>query len=156
MTKDISLPFSNNVKAKYVRPKGDLAHENFELCKYAADFLVPDGTPVLAVKPGTVLILKDDSDIWGLDIKIANEVNYVAINHEDGTYCEYLHLGKGTVTVKVGEKVEIGQEIGKIGYSGCMLEPHLHLNAFIITPDHRPISINPDWLVKIVEYYSEE
>jgi murein DD-endopeptidase MepM/ murein hydrolase activator NlpD len=51
--------------------------------------------------------------------------NKVAIKHSDGTSSWYLHLSKRGV--RVGQTVRAGQVIGKIGSTGRVTGPHLHL-----------------------------
>ncbi len=134
------LPFQATVEKRIVQPTGEYAHENFSESRYAIDFLLDVGTPILASRGGTVFRTKSDSDRHGLDIKLANEVNYVAVNHDDGTFAEYLHLGKDQVEVEEGQKVQAGDLLGYSGLSGCMSAPHLHFNVFKIV-DGKAVSI---------------
>ena len=92
MQPEYRLPFPETVEKKIVRPTGEYAHENFPESRYAIDFLLDIDTPILAARGGRVIRIKSDSDKHGLDAKLANEANYVAINHGDGTYAEYIHL----------------------------------------------------------------
>lgn len=56
--------------------------------------------------------------------------NYVALTCETSDAVVYLaHMQKGSVTVEVGELVEVGQKIGMVGNSGNTTEPHLHIHA---------------------------
>ena len=48
----------------------------------------------------------------------------------------YLHLDPGTLTVKEGDKVTVGETIGKLGNSGISTGAHLHFQ----------ISINADYI----------
>lgn len=125
-------PLAKNIEIKTAKPTGEYAHENFPEIKYAVDFLAEIGTPVLATRDGIVWKIKSDSDKWGLDKDLSQEVNFVAIDHGDGTYAEYLHLGKDKVVVERGQKVKVGDLLGYTGLSGCMDEPHLHFNVFKI------------------------
>ena len=52
--------------------------------------------------------------------------NRVAIHHGDGWVTTYAHLMKGTLAVKVGERVARGQKLGLIGLSGNSDFPHVH------------------------------
>ncbi len=54
--------------------------------------------------------------------------NHVIIKHEEGEYGFYAHLIKGSIPLKVGDKVKTGQFIGKCGFSGSTTEPHLHFH----------------------------
>lgn len=118
----------DGTKYKIAKPTGEYAHENFPEIAHAVDFLVDVGTEVIAVKGGKVIDVKSDSDKYGLDKRFAGEANVVTVDHGDGTYAEYVHLGKDKVTVKEGDRIEEGALLGYSGLSGCMSEPHLHLN----------------------------
>ncbi len=53
--------------------------------------------------------------------------NYVLLEISKSKYALLAHLVKGSIMVKPGESVEIGQEIGKLGHSGNSTMPHLHM-----------------------------
>ncbi len=52
--------------------------------------------------------------------------NFVLIDHGDGEYSLLLHMQLGSVLVKKGDRVAMGQSIGRIGFSGDAIFPHLH------------------------------
>ncbi|MFQ5752838.1 MAG: M23 family metallopeptidase, partial [bacterium] len=52
--------------------------------------------------------------------------NTVAIKHDDGTFAQYIHFRKNSLTVEVGETVEAGQVLGLAGSSGNSTGAHLH------------------------------
>jgi hypothetical protein len=52
--------------------------------------------------------------------------NYVLIDHGNGEFSLAAHLRHGSVTVKAGQTVKVGQVIGRVGNSGSSLGPHLH------------------------------
>ena len=52
--------------------------------------------------------------------------NKVTLRHVDGQQTEYLHLKKGSVLVSVGDWVECGAELARVGSSGNSSAPHLH------------------------------
>ncbi len=132
MQLEYSLPFSETVEKRIVGSTGEYAHANFPESRYAIDFLLGVGTPILAARGGRVIRIKSDSDNYGLDVKLANEANYVVIDHGDGTYSEYIHLEKARVEVREGQDVKTGELLGYSGLSGCMSRPHLHFNTFKI------------------------
>lgn len=138
------LPLSENIKRETSQPTGVYAHENYPESKYAIDFLVPINTPVLAAKDGVVWKIKSDSDEYGLDPKFAEKVNFVALNHGDETFSEYVHLAKNGVIVEIGQEVKTGDVIAYTGLSGCMDLPHLHFNVFK-REDGKGISITFDF-----------
>jgi murein DD-endopeptidase MepM/ murein hydrolase activator NlpD len=79
------------------------------------DFVAPTGTPVKAAGPGVV-----HSAGWA-----GAYGNQVVIRHDDGMYSQYAHLAKAP-TVKPGQKVNGGQQIGVSGATGNVTGPHLH------------------------------
>jgi len=81
------------------------------------DYAVPVGTSVKAVADGVVF---DDSP--GADFGV-----YVQIDHGNGYQTLYGHLQSRSV--KIGDKVVTGQEIGKSGQSGNVTGPHLHFEV---------------------------
>jgi hypothetical protein len=52
--------------------------------------------------------------------------NCVIIDHGKSEYSVLMHLQPGSVTVKAGERVAVGQVVGKLGNSGDSFGPHLH------------------------------
>lgn len=79
------------------------------------DFRVPAGTPVSAVNSGHVILARS----------LFFEGNCVVIDHGQGLLTLYLHLSK--FSVKEGDDVKKGQEIGLSGGTGRATGPHLHL-----------------------------
>ena len=73
--------------------------------------------------------------------KLALEyTNLVCVDHEDGTFAEYLHLAS-EIPVQVGEEVEQGKTLlGYTGWSGVMDKHHLHFNVFRVE-DGQALSI---------------
>jgi murein DD-endopeptidase MepM/ murein hydrolase activator NlpD len=79
------------------------------------DFRVSSGTPVAAVNRGRVILARP----------LFFEGNCVVIDHGQGLLTLYLHLSK--FSVKEGDEVSKGQEIGLSGGTGRATGPHLHL-----------------------------
>jgi hypothetical protein len=65
--------------------------------------------------------------------------NHVVVAFGGGHYAFYAHLQPGTVQVKVGEKVRVGQVLGLLGNSGNSNAPHLH---FHVMDSPRPLASN--------------
>ena len=90
------------------------------------------GEAVLAPISGYVVGLRDDLEdnfIGNVD-RVNNWGNYIIIKSLDGSfYVEISHLMKHSITVKVGDYVEMGQIIGKCGNSGYSPEPHIHIQV---------------------------
>jgi hypothetical protein len=55
--------------------------------------------------------------------------NYVVVDHGDGECSVLAHLREGSVSVRAGERVERGQQVGRCGNSGNSTEPHLHYHV---------------------------
>lgn len=54
---------------------------------------------------------------------------YVQIDHGNGNYTRYLHMKKGSRTVKAGDKVVKGQVLGFMGATGNVTGAHLHFDV---------------------------
>lgn len=81
----------------------------------------------IAVADGEVVAVQDFVDGFS-DTYTAG--NYVRIKHESGVYSRYLHLVKGSVKVKVGQKVKAGTTLGMEGNTGYSYGTHLHFDVF--------------------------
>jgi murein DD-endopeptidase MepM/ murein hydrolase activator NlpD len=79
------------------------------------DFRVPSGTPVDAMNQGTVLLARP----------LYFEGNCVVLDHGQGLLTIYMHLSK--FTVKEGDHVKRGQQVGLSGGTGRATGPHLHV-----------------------------
>ncbi|MER5885996.1 M23 family metallopeptidase [Streptomyces sp. NPDC001941] len=81
------------------------------------DFAAPTGTPVKAVHGATV-----KSAGW------SGAYGYrIVLELEDGTELWYCHLS--SMTVGAGEQVGTGETIGRVGATGNVTGPHLHLEV---------------------------
>ena len=72
------------------------------------------GEPVAATATGKITIARRQGG-YG---------NMVEINHGNGLATRFAHLSQ--ISVKVGELVDIGDTVGKIGSTGLSTGPHLH------------------------------
>jgi hypothetical protein len=52
--------------------------------------------------------------------------NFVLLDHQDGEFSLLVHMKPGSVAVKPGDHVHPGQLLGRIGFSGDSIFPHLH------------------------------
>ena len=94
--------------------------------RYAFDFRMPIGTPVIAARAGIVHDVRDDRpDGSG----VVGDENFVILDHGDGEYSRYIHLTPGGALVTEGERVRAGDTIALSGYSGRSLFPHLHFDV---------------------------
>lgn len=86
------------------------------------------GKNVIAPADGEVVEVEDgidDNPIGEINIG-KNWGNTVIIKHAAGLYSKLSHLKKGSIAVKVGDKVRFGAKIGEVGNSGRSAYPHLH------------------------------
>ena len=93
---------------------------------FAYDFLMPVGSPIAAVRAGTVVFVREQNT--DIDKGLENG-NAVVIEHEDGTYAGYGHLTHNGALVETGQEVAQGQVIGLSGNSGESVIPHLHFQV---------------------------
>jgi peptidase M23-like protein len=100
------------------------------------------GVKVLAAAPGVVWRIRDgieDINVRQVGAEVVDEYglgNVVVIDHGNGWRSFYGHMRKGSLTVKEGDHVEAGQQVGLIGLSGLTEFPHVH---FMIMHDKIPI-----------------
>lgn len=112
------------------------------------------GAPVLAVAPGEVTLVINDS-VEDLSFRVPREGesreefqarisqhygqdvaddalrgvagNIVVVRQDDGNYMSYGHLAESSVLVEVGERVETGQPLAAVGGTGEGGVVHLHI-----------------------------
>ena len=90
--------------------------------RYAMDIAMPEGTPIVASRGGMVVKIENEQSGRGNN----PAGNFVRILHDDGTMGVYLHLMKGSVAVREGQRVETGTRIARSGNTGNSTGPHLH------------------------------
>lgn len=105
---------------------GKLTSHNNRENRYAVDFAMPRGTPVVAARAGIVIDATLRYEEGGYDIRFLDQANTVVIVHDDGTVAEYAHLSGGRAVVKLGQRVVAGDHIGYSGNTGYTSGPHLH------------------------------
>jgi hypothetical protein len=97
--------------------------------------LMRHGVPVVAAAPGVVRAVRDQMDDVSVKeigrdaIKGREAGNGVVISHGEGWETQYSHLRKGSVKVKRGDHVQVGQVLGLVGLSGNTEFPHLHFSV---------------------------
>jgi hypothetical protein len=97
--------------------------------------------PIYSVAAGKVVGMADglpDNVPHSGKNAIAIDANNAAGNHlvveiAPGRYVLYAHMRPGTVQVKVGDTVKVGDILGQVGNTGNSTEPHLHMHI-----DDRP------------------
>jgi len=152
---DLRLPFTGHW---YVTWGGRTPEDNYHAIdkgqRFAYDFLIAHDDsshrgkgaapedyycwdqPILAAAPGTVVRVVDglpDNPIGTMDAKNPGG-NHVVMDLGQSEYAFFAHMRKGSITVREGQSVAVGQEIGRCGNSGNSSEPHLHFHLQT-TPD---------------------
>ncbi|MCA9635511.1 MAG: M23 family metallopeptidase [Myxococcales bacterium] len=87
------------------------------------------GKPITAPAPGVVVVARDGVPENRPGEKGKGGGNGVVIDHGFGEYTSLWHMIPGTVQVKVGDQVELGQHLGDVGNSGHSSGPHIHFHA---------------------------
>lgn len=115
------------------------------------------GREVVAPADGTVVRAADDRpDLVAIGQLPAPETfladltlalgNYVVIAHAGGVWSVLAHLQQGSVQVQVGQALEAGQIVGRLGNSGNSSGPHLHFHCMdgpdLLTASPLPIALD--------------
>lgn len=90
--------------------------------RYAMDIAMPEGTPIIAARPGVVVKVENLQSGRGTQ----PSGNFVRILHSDGTMGVYLHLMRSSVVVREGQQVAYGTLLARSGNTGRSTAPHLH------------------------------
>lgn len=93
---------------------------------------------------GTVVAAKDSEKDIPAETEdfIFSEGNHVYLKvKKTGTYILLNHLKQDSVEVEVGDKVNVGQKLGRIGNSGSTSEPHLHIHHQRQNPNEVPYPV---------------
>ncbi len=83
------------------------------------DVVAPTGRPVKAMLGGVVTVASEDMYYTG---------GTVMIDHGHGLHSIYAHLSE--LSVDVGQRLRSGEELGKVGATGRVTGPHLHLGLY--------------------------
>lgn len=104
---------------------GGASHQDIENY-YAIDVTVPQGTAVFAARPGIVMATEGRFTQSGWNKALLGKANFVRVLHSDGSMASYAHLQANSITVRPGDQVVAGSQIGRVGATGYTTGPHLH------------------------------
>jgi murein DD-endopeptidase MepM/ murein hydrolase activator NlpD len=96
------------------------------------DLVAKKGEPVVAASHG-IVIIADDSTLH------KNYGKVIVIDHGEGTLSMYLHMD--SIAVSKGDRVKLGQSLGKVGETGQATGPHLHFEVIAAGRHIDPASI---------------
>jgi murein DD-endopeptidase MepM/ murein hydrolase activator NlpD len=120
----------------------------------AIDFLVPDGTEIIAGADGIIEAAVDSHSEWGPTEASAGTLNYITLRHNFNgqiEYSQYGHLEPNSFTkhgLRIGDFVKRGQVIGIVGKTGWTDRDHLHFLVF------RSFWAPPGWHSLVVRFRS--
>lgn len=114
-TSPIQWPFAVGVSISYgfgMRDGG--FHEG-------ADFVPGEGSPVQAIADGTVRIATEQGGAFGVTVLIDHVIDGQLVSSRYG------HMQYGSLQVTPGEKVHVGQFLGRTGNTGRSFGAHTHV-----------------------------
>jgi murein DD-endopeptidase MepM/ murein hydrolase activator NlpD len=109
----LGLPFNGRITSTFGHRENPFGGASVETHK-GLDIAGPYGSPVKAMAVGTVEFAGTRGGFG----------NCIMLKHANGFETLYGHLSQ--ILVRVGQKVNIGQLIGKVGSTGRSTGPHLH------------------------------
>ncbi len=84
------------------------------------DFTPGAGVPIEAIADGVVVGSSVADGSWGVHVTIEHNVDGVIYRSA------YAHMQSGSMTLEIGDTVERGQVIGRVGNTGQSFGAHLH------------------------------
>lgn len=84
------------------------------------DIAAPAGTAVLAPNAGVVTLARQDYRLHG---------KTVVLDHGQGVGSVYLHLSE--INVEEGQRLVLGERVGKVGATGAATGAHLHWGVYV-------------------------
>ena len=83
------------------------------------------GTPITAIADGVVSVSVDDPGGLGVHVVIDHDIDGEKVSSVYG------HMLLGSRILKVGDRVEVGDQVGLVGSTGASTGPHLHYGILI-------------------------
>jgi murein DD-endopeptidase MepM/ murein hydrolase activator NlpD len=120
----IQWPFAVGVPISYGfgwRTDSDVGTEFHE----GADFTPGAGAHVQAIADGTVRIATEDGGAYGVTIVLDHQIDGQLIS------TRYAHMQVGSLQVKVGDTVKVGQYLGRTGDTGYSFGAHTHVEVLV-------------------------
>lgn len=108
---------------------------------YSYDLRQEMGAAIYAVADGEVIDAESshaDNPV-GSPVNLNARANFVRLRHAGGITSTCVHLKRGSVAVKTGQRVKAGQKLGEMGNSGVSGGVHLHFEM----ANEKKITIEP-------------
>ena len=102
------------------------------------DFRLPNtAAQVDVIAPAVGRVLRVRDGVQDVSVRVGGHKpvqgsecgNGAVIAHAGGWETQYCHLARGSLAVRPGDDVGIGQRIGRVGLSGLTEFPHLHFTV---------------------------
>lgn len=84
------------------------------------DFTPGAGVAIEAVADGVVVASSVADGSWGVHVTIQHDIDGVIVRSA------YAHMQSGSMTLRIGDTVQRGQVIGRVGNTGQSFGAHLH------------------------------
>lgn len=115
---NIQWPFAVGVPISYgfgPRPGG---------FHHGVDFTPGQGAEVQAIADGVVRYAEDGNGVFGVNVLIDHIIDGKLVSSH------YCHMEHGSLKVKTGDRVKVGQLIGLVGATGYAFGAHLHFEIW--------------------------
>jgi murein DD-endopeptidase MepM/ murein hydrolase activator NlpD len=89
------------------------------------DFVPGNGAPIQAIADGTVRIATEQGGAFGVTVYIDHVIDGSVITSH------YSHMQYGSLQVKAGDTVKVGDIVGKTGNTGRSYGAHLHFELIV-------------------------
>lgn len=96
---------------------------------WAWDFAHQEGEEIWAASAGVVTHLRMNMTDGGCDSAYSGSANYITVDHGDGTSIVYLHMLPNSSPLLVGDAVEVGDLVARVGATGYACGAHLHMQV---------------------------
>jgi hypothetical protein len=108
---------------------------------YVRSFREQDiGVPIFSPRAAVVGTTHDGEEDHNVIADNTKKPNFVILHLNDGTQMIFNHLRKDSITVKQGDRIAAGTQIGLVGSSGSSTAPHVHIGMSFNEKDIEPFA----------------